>query len=158
MTTGIDHVTIVVTDLDEARRFFSLLGLEETTAVVIAGDAASRYMDIPDWESDHVTLRLPDAPGHQEIQLLRFHRPVLEPDETPDHLDRLGLNHLCLAVSDLGATLETLQANGFRTRNEMFEYHDRKLVFLNGPGRVVIELAEHNRATTSDSTSVTGAS
>jgi catechol 2,3-dioxygenase-like lactoylglutathione lyase family enzyme len=144
MTLGIDHVTIVVTDLDEARRFFSLLGLEETTAVVASGEAMSRYMDIPNWESDHVTLTLPRAPGHQEIQLLRFHHPVLGPDDAPSHLDRVGLNHLCLAVDDLDATLKTMEANGFRARNEILEYHHRKLVFLDGPGRVVVELAEHN--------------
>ena len=144
MTIGIDHVTIVVTDLDEARRFFSLLGLEETTAVVVSGDAMSRYMDIPSWESDHVTLTLPSAPDHQEIQLLRFHHPILGPDDAPSHLDRLGLNHLCFAVDDLDATLRTMEANGFRARNEVLEYHDRKLVFLDGPGRVVVELAERN--------------
>ena len=144
MTIGIDHVTLVVTDLDEARRFFSLLGLEETTAVVASGDAMSRYMDIPGWEADHVTLTLPSAPGQQEIQLLRFHHPVLGPDDAPSHLDRIGLNHLCLAVEDLDAALRTIETNGFRARNEVLEYHDRKLVFLDGPGRVVVELAERD--------------
>ncbi len=150
MTTGIDHVTIVVTDLDEARRFFTLLGLKETVAVIASGDDMARYMDIPGWESDHVTFILPNAPGHQEIQLLRFHHPVLEPDDTPGHLDRLGLNHVCLTVDDLAATLQMMEANGFRARNQVLEYHDRKLVFLDGPGRVVVELAEHDPPTANE--------
>jgi hypothetical protein len=37
--------------------------------------------------------------------------------------------------------LEHLAANGIRPRNEVLDYHDRKLVFLDGPG-VVVELAE----------------
>ena len=37
-TEGFDHITIVVTDLAEARRFFGLLGFEESMAVVASGE------------------------------------------------------------------------------------------------------------------------
>ena len=37
-TEGFDHMTIVVTDLDEARRFFGLLGFDERIAVVASGE------------------------------------------------------------------------------------------------------------------------
>ena len=73
---GFDHMTVVVTDLDEARRFFGLLGFVERIAVVASGDEIARYMGIPGWEADHVTLVLEGAPVHQEVQLLRFHRPA----------------------------------------------------------------------------------
>ena len=39
---GFDHMTIVVTDLEEARRFFGLLGFEETIAVVASTTIPSR--------------------------------------------------------------------------------------------------------------------
>src|SRR6202042_3367775 len=80
---GFDHITIVVTDLPEARRFFGLLGFEESIAVVAAGDRVADYMGIPGWESDHVTLVLKGAAGgvHQEIQLLFFHQPPIRVDE-----------------------------------------------------------------------------
>ena len=35
---GFDHMTVVVTDLDEARRFFGLLGFTERVAVVVSGE------------------------------------------------------------------------------------------------------------------------
>ncbi len=142
MPSGFDHVTVVVTELDEARHFFGLLGFEETTTAVVAGEEMSRYMDIPDWESDHVTLTLAGAPTHQEVQLLRFRNPVLEPDRSPGNLARLGLNHVCFAVDDLDTTLEHLGANGVKARSEILDYHDRRLVFLDGPDGVVVELAE----------------
>ncbi len=138
---GFDHMTIVVTDLEEACRFFGLLGFEETIAVVASGERISDYMGIPGWESDHVTLALKGADVHQEIQLLRFHQPPIKVDGGTGTLDRTGFNHVCFRVNDMAAMLDHLAAHGITPRNEIFDYHDKKLVFLDGPG-VVVELAE----------------
>ena len=138
---GFDHLTVVVTDLDEARRFFGLLGFEETIAVVASGERISDYMGIPGWESDHVTLALTGADVHQEIQLLRFHQPPIRVDAGTGTLDRTGFNHVCFRVNDMAAMLEHLAQHGITPRNEVFDYHDKKLVFLDGPG-IVVELAE----------------
>ena len=138
---GFDHMTIVVTDLEEARRFFGLLGFEETIAVVASGERISDYMGIPGWESDHVTLALKGADVRQEIQLLRFHQPPIKADGGTGTLDRTGFNHVCFRVNDVAAMLDHLAAHGITPRNEVFDYHDKKLVFLDGPG-VVVELAE----------------
>jgi catechol 2,3-dioxygenase-like lactoylglutathione lyase family enzyme len=138
---GFDHMTIVVTDLPEAKRFFGLLGFEETIAAVASGERIADYMGIPGWESDHVTLALKGADVHQEIQLLRFHEPPIKVDAGTGTLDRTGFNHVCFRVNDMAAMLDHLAANGIKPRNEIFDYHDKKLVFLDGPG-VVVELAE----------------
>ena len=140
-TVGFDHMTVVVEDLDEARSFFALLGFVERVAVVASGPTVSDYMGIPDWESDHVTLVLEGAPVHQEIQLLRFHRPPAQADPGAGTLTRTGFNHVCFRVDDLDAMLAHLAAHGVTPRNEVLDYHQRKLVFLDGPG-IVVELAE----------------
>ena len=138
---GFDHMTVVVTDLDAARRFFRLLGFVERVAVVAQGEEIARYMGIENWEADHVTLVLEGAPVHQEVQLLRFHRPEARTDEGAGTLTRLGFNHVCFRVANLDATLAHLSAHGVKPRNEIMDFHDRRLVFLDGPG-VVVELAE----------------
>jgi catechol 2,3-dioxygenase-like lactoylglutathione lyase family enzyme len=139
---GFDHVTIAVTDLDGAKDFFGLLGFEETASTVVSGNEMSDYMGIPDWESDHVTLTLTGVATHQEVQLLRFHHPELLDNPDEPNLARLGLNHVCFAVDDLDTALDRLRAGGVRTRSAIMEFHDRRLVFLVGPGNVTIELAE----------------
>ena len=131
----------MVTDLPEARRFFGLLGFEESLAVVASGPRVSDYMGIPGWEADHVTLVLQGVDVHQEIQLLFFHQPPIKVDGGAGTLDRTGFNHVCFRVNDMDAMLAHLAANGITPRNEVLDYHDRKLVFLDGPG-VVVELAE----------------
>ena len=100
-----------------------------------------RYMGIADWEADHVTLELEGAPVHQEVQLLRFHRPEAMVDEGAGRLDRTGFNHVCFRVADLDATLAHLAANGVAPRNDVMDFNSRRLVFLDGPG-LVVELAE----------------
>ena len=141
MNEGFDHLTVVVTDLDEARRFFGLLGFVERVAVVVSGETMERYMGIADWEADHVTLVLEGAPVHQEVQLLRFHRPAALVDEGAGSLDRTGFNHVCFRVTDLDALLARCAEAGITPRNEVMDFHDRRLVFLDGPG-IVVELAE----------------
>ena len=102
---GFDHMTVVVDDLEEARRFFGLLGFVEQMAIVVSGTEMGRYMGIADWEADHVTLELQGSPVpvqvHQEVQLLRFHRPAAEKDAGAGSLDRTGFNHVCFRVSDI---------------------------------------------------------
>jgi catechol 2,3-dioxygenase-like lactoylglutathione lyase family enzyme len=139
---GFDHVTLAVEDLDGAVGFFGLLDFVETKRVVVSGPAMSAYMGIEDWEADHVTLELRGAPTHQEVQLLRFHRPTPRPDPHEADLARLGFNHVCFAVDDLDATLDRLRAAGVHVRNDVLEFHDRRLVFVRGPGDITVELAE----------------
>ena len=138
---GFDHMTVVVEDLDAAKAFFGLLGFVESLAVVASGPLVSNYMGIAGWESDHVTLVLEGAPVHQEIQLLRFHRPPVTTDPGAGALDRTGFNHVCFRVEDLDAMLSHLAEHGVTPRNAVLDYHQRKLVFLDGPG-IVVELAE----------------
>ncbi len=140
--SGFDHVTVAVTDLDAAGRFFGILGFEETKRVTVSGDEMSRYMGIDQWKADHVTLELRGAPTHQEVQLLRFHHPVLDAERDESDLARLGFNHVCFAVDDLDEMLGRLRAAGVEIRSDVLEFHDRRLVFLVGPDRVTVELAE----------------
>ncbi len=141
MGPGFDHLTIVVEDLDAAREFFGLLDFVEKIAVVVSGEEMATYMGIPEWEADHVTLVLTTAQVHQEVQLLRFYTPEAKVDAGAGSLDRTGFNHVCFRVENLDRTLSKMNAAGVHQRGDVLEFHDRKLVFLDGPG-LVVELAE----------------
>ncbi len=142
MSAGFDHVTIVVTDLDDAKRFFAALGFAESRAVVVSGPTMAAYMGISGWEADHVTLVDQGAPVHQEIQLLWFHQPEVTVDPRSGDLARTGFSHLCLRVGDLDDATARLAEIGRRPRNDVLAFHDRRLVFFDGPAGVVVELAE----------------
>jgi catechol 2,3-dioxygenase-like lactoylglutathione lyase family enzyme len=142
MVLFLDHVAIAVRDLDGAKDFFDTLGFEVADAVVIQGEQFSQYMGVPDLEADHVIMALPGAEPRQQVHLLRFHHPEPLDDASRARLDRIGINHLGFAVADLEAALADLEAKGVRQRAEMLEFPHRKLVFLEGPEGVTIELSE----------------
>ena len=52
------------------------------------------------------------------------------------------MNHICFAVDDIEAEVARLRASGFRTRNEVMDFHSRKLVFVEGPEGVTVELSQ----------------
>ena len=147
MIRHFDHVTVVVRDLDGAKRYFGLLGFVEEKSVVISGPVLSRYMGIDDIEADHVTLVLPGASPRLEVQILRYHRPGPVADPEIRNLSKLGYNHVCFAVDDLDATVARLVAAGVEPRGPVMEFHDRNLVFLYGPEGITVELAEWIPAT-----------
>jgi len=142
MLRHFDHLTIVVRDLQRAKEFFAVLGFEEAISVVIAGEPFASYMGVPGIEADHVTLVLRDASPRTEIQLLRYRHPETLPDAHISDLNKIGMNHICFAVDDVEAEVAKLKAHGFTTRNAIMDFHARKLVFVDGPEGVTIELAE----------------
>ena len=142
MIKHFDHVTIVVSDVDETKRFFGLLGLEQTLSVVISGEIIERYMGIPGLDAEHVTLALPDASPRMEVQLLKYRHPDSTSDPKITDLTRLGFNHVCFAVDDMEAAIGKLKAGGVEILNDVMDFHDRKLVFMRGPEGITLELSE----------------
>ena len=142
MLKNFDHLTIVVRDLDRAKAFFAVLGFKEAMSVVIAGEPFASYMGVPGIEADHVTLVLEHVSPRTEIQLLHYRHPDPLPDPHIRDLHKLGMNHICFAVDDIEAEVGKLKSQGFATRNEIMDFHSRKLVFIDGPEGVTIELSQ----------------
>jgi catechol 2,3-dioxygenase-like lactoylglutathione lyase family enzyme len=146
MVRCFDHVTVVVRDVDAAKRFFSLLGFEHDRSVVISGQVFADYMGVPGIEADHVTLVLQGATPRTEVQLLRYRSPDATPNPTLEQLTTLGYNHVCFAVDDLEADLRRLVEAGVELRSKMLDFHERKLVFLRGPEGITVELSQRYEA------------
>ena len=142
MVKHFDHVTIVIKDGEAAKQFFSLLGFIEDKSVVIAGQPFSAYMGVDGIEAEHVTLVLANVSPRTEVQLLKYRHPDPIADPAISNLTKLGFNHVCFAVEDMEAEVERLKAKGVRFRNEVMDFHNRKLVFLLGPEGITVELAE----------------
>ena len=142
MVKHFDHLTIVVRDTERAKAFFAVLGFKEAMSVTIAGEPFASYMGVPGIEAEHVTLVLENASPRTEIQLLRYLHPEPLPDPHIRDLNKLGMNHICFAVADIEAEVAKLRANGFKTRNEIMDFHSRKLVFIDGPEGVTVELSQ----------------
>jgi catechol 2,3-dioxygenase-like lactoylglutathione lyase family enzyme len=142
MLKNFDHLTIVVQDLERAKTFFAVLGFKEAMSVVIAGEPFASYMGVAGIEADHITLVLEHVSPRTEIQLLHYRHPDPLPDPHIRDLHKLGMNHICFAVDDIEAEVGKLKSHGFVTRNDIMDFHSRKLVFIDGPEGVTIELSQ----------------
>jgi catechol 2,3-dioxygenase-like lactoylglutathione lyase family enzyme len=142
MVKSFDHVTIVVRDVEKAKRFFALLGFKEAKTTVISGKVMEDYMGVRGIEADHITLALENATPRTEVQLLHYRRPDALPDPNIAKLNKLGFNHICFSVDDLDAEVAKLKAAGVKLRNDVMNFHGRKLVFVYGPEDVTVELAQ----------------
>jgi len=137
-----DHVTLVVRDVEAAKKFFALLGFKNEIDTVISGEALSTYMGIKNIEAQHITLVLQGCTPRFEIQLLHYVNPPILKDPNTTDLHRTGYNHLALRVENLDSEVKLLEEAGVLIKNQPVAFHDRKLVFLIGPEDVTIELVE----------------
>ena len=136
-----DHVGIVVADLEAAIEFFTEVGLERQGRGSVEGDSVDRIIGLEGVRTDIVFMQTPD--GHGQIELVRFHSPPPEGDEHHAPANTLGLRHITFAVDDIDDVLARLKALGFELVGELVHYENSyRLCYVRGPAGVVVELAE----------------
>lgn len=140
----IDHLNIVVTDLPKAQGFFRLLGFEEGIAAELDTLFLERLTGISGARGRFVAMHHPGS--NVAIELLQFDQGS---GSDPDlgRADRVGLRHLALAVTDIGAVVARLAAHGveFLSPIQTWETTGKKLVYFRGPDGILLELAEYPR-------------
>jgi catechol 2,3-dioxygenase-like lactoylglutathione lyase family enzyme len=137
-----DHVSVVVDDLEAASAFFVALGLEMEGEAAVAGDWVDRVNGLACVQVDIVMLRTPD--GHGRLELTKFRNPHLveiAPAIAPPNT--LGLRGVMFAVDDIDATVASLRAHGADLLGEVVQYQDSyRLCYVRGPAGMIVALAE----------------
>jgi catechol 2,3-dioxygenase-like lactoylglutathione lyase family enzyme len=140
-----DHVSLVVEDLEAATAFFTELGMELEGRMPVEGRWVDRVAGLDGVRLDIAMMRTPD--GHGRLELTRFHTPPAvraEPADAP--ANALGLRSVMFAVDDLDDALARLRTHGAELVGEVAEYEDLyRLCYVRGPEGVVIALAEQLR-------------
>lgn len=137
----IDHVGIIVNDLDAAKAFFLDLGLEVLGEGGLEGELLDRVAGLNDAKTSLVMLGTPD--GQANIELVAFHRPADK--QVPQHLaaNILGIRHIAFVVEDIEAVVAKLEERGAAAFSPVQRYEDSyKLCYIRGPEGIIIELAE----------------
>jgi catechol 2,3-dioxygenase-like lactoylglutathione lyase family enzyme len=138
----IEHIGIVVNDLDAAKAFFLDLGLEVEGETEVEGELVDRLIGLKNAKSTVVQLGTPT--GEAKLELAKFHRPLDEAGvQPPPASNTLGIRHILFLVEDLEAIVAKLQAKGTKLVGEIQTYENTyKLCYLRGPEGIIIELAE----------------
>ena len=138
----LDHVSVVVEDLDAAIAFFTALGMTIEGQAPIEGEWVDRINAIKGIQLDVVMMRTPD--GHGRLELTKFHNPKLvdlEPAVAPPNA--LGLRSVMFAVESLDSTVARLCETGGELIGEVVTYEEMyKLCYMRGPAGIIVSLAE----------------
>ena len=137
-----DHVSVVVDDLEAAIAFFVELGMELEGRAPIEGRSVDRLNALDGVRADIAMVRTPD--GHGRLELTKFHTPTAvsaEPENAPPNT--LGLRSVMFAVDDVDATVARLRAHGAELVGEVAQYQDSyRLCYVRGPAGIIVALAE----------------
>ena len=138
----LDHVSVVVEELEAAKAFFIELGMAVEGEMPVAGLWVDRVNAIEDVEVDIVMMRTPD--GHGKLELTKFRNPKLieiEPAIAPPNTP--GLRSVMFAVDSVDDTVARLRANGAELVGEVAQYEDKyRLCYMRGPAGIIVALAE----------------
>ena len=138
----LDHIVVVVEDLEAAIAFFTELGLTIEAEMPIEGPWVDRVNGIEGVQVDIVMMQTPD--GHGKLELTKFRNPKLveiEPAIAPPNA--LGLRSVMFAVESVDETVARLRANGAELIGEVVQYEDQyRLCYMRGPAGIIVALAE----------------
>jgi catechol 2,3-dioxygenase-like lactoylglutathione lyase family enzyme len=137
-----DHVSVVVDDLEAAKAFFVELGMEVEGEASIEGPWADQVNAIEGLRVNIAMMRTPD--GHGKLELTKFHHPAAihaEPEDTPSNA--FGLRSVMFLVDDIDATIAALRKHGAELVGEVAQYEEiYRLCYLRGPAGIIVALAE----------------
>jgi len=138
----LDHVSVVVEDLDAAIAFFIALGMTIEGRAPIEGPWVDRINAIEGIRIDIVMMRTPD--GHGRLELTKFHNPKLieiEPAVAPPNA--LGLRSVMFAVESIDDTVARLRDHGGELIGEVVQYEETyRLCYMRGPAGIIVALAD----------------
>jgi catechol 2,3-dioxygenase-like lactoylglutathione lyase family enzyme len=137
-----DHVSVVVDDLEAAMAFFVELGMELEGEARVEGRWVDRVAGLDDVRVDIAMMRTPD--GHGRLELTKFHTPravSAEPENAP--ANTLGIRSIMFAVEDIEEVLARLHTHGAELVGELAQYEDSyRLCYVRGPEGIIVALAE----------------
>lgn len=141
----IDHIGLIVEDLEAAKDFFVALGMEVMCDGEVGGGRVDRIIGLEGTQCSMSMLKTPD--GDANLELVKFHTPQPAAGATEGLRDALpnvpGFRHLAFVVEDIEGMVAKLEKKGATLMGEIVNYENAyKLCHLRGPEGVILELAE----------------
>ena len=137
-----DHVSVVVDDLEAAKAFFVDLGMELQGEAPIEGPAVDRLNALDGIRVDIAMMRVPGT--SDGLELTKFHSPAaIGADQAAAPPNALGLRSVMFAVDDLDDSLARLRAHGAELVGAVEQFENGyRLAYVRGPAGIIVALAE----------------
>lgn len=151
MPLSIDHINIVVSDLEKSVRFYTeLLGFIESKRAHLEGDWIESIVGLKGVVADVAFIVAPA--GEPRIELLCYKTPTGEAIPSNSFANTVGLRHIAFRVDDVYAAAEKLKNAGVKLLGEPVVVpetvvtHDaghKMLCYFHDPDGVLLEITEY---------------
>ncbi len=139
----INHVNIVVSNLDETKAFFIKFGFEVGDESELSGEWISSIVGLPDVKARYVTLSLPGT--ETNLELIEYASPPSEKDPNMNRANQIGFRHIAFEVDNIDDVVHSMKDKGIKFLSEINTYPKtgKRLVYLWGPDSILLELAQY---------------
>ncbi|MFM1850708.1 MAG: hypothetical protein RIS54_392 [Verrucomicrobiota bacterium] len=151
MIRAVDHINIVVRDLERSVRFYTdLLGFRLAREATLEGAWIDRIVGLEGVKGRVAYVVAPA--GEPRIELLAYDAPVGVDPVDNRRANTVGLRHIALQVDDIAAMTAKLRAAGVTVFSDPVKVpagvvkHDageKTLVYFLDPDGVILELAQY---------------
>lgn len=145
MIQCIDHLNIVVTDLERSETFFEALGFRAIMASDLDGIFLEKVTGLSGVKGRFVAMQ--HEGSAMRIELLQY-SPAVAADRQIGMANQVGFRHLAFRVKDMEKTVESLKALDvvFLSPIQTWEKTGKKLVYFLGPDDILMELCQYPEA------------
>jgi len=151
MIHGIDHINLVVTDLEQSVRFYTeLLGFKEIRRAYLEGSWIESIVGLKGVRA-HVVYVIAPA-GEPRLELLCYESPQGDSIATNSLANTVGLRHIALRVENIQVAADRLRQAGVTLFNDPVTVPgdvinhsagSKSLCYFLDPDGVILELAEY---------------
>lgn len=151
MIHAIDHLNIVVSDLERSVKFYTkVLGFEQTNSAHLEGDWVESIVGLKGVSADVAFIVAPT--GEPRIELLCYKSPTGESIPENSLANTVGLRHIALRVDDIHSSAQKLKDAGVNLLSEPVTVptsvinHDaghKMLCYFYDPDGVLLEITEY---------------
>lgn len=145
MIIKIDHINIVVRDLESAKQFFLDLGFiaNKQREGILEGLAIEQLTKLTNVKGYYCSFTLPK--GDINIELVSYESPLDRDDPLISKPNHIGIRHIAFEVDDIKKFVGKLKKNKITFLSGIQEYKPtkKKLCYFYGPEGIVLELAEY---------------
>jgi len=138
----IDHINVVVRDLEAAKDFFLELGFIVLKEGRLEGEWIDKIVNLANVSADYIALALPNT--QTNIELIKYYSPEGERDSKLCLPNQIGLRHIAIEVKGIEKVVSDLKKREIQFFSDMESYNNaKKLCYFLGPEGIIVELAEY---------------
>jgi catechol 2,3-dioxygenase-like lactoylglutathione lyase family enzyme len=143
MLKKINHINMVVSNLDEAKSFFIKLGFTVGDESELSGEWISSIVGLQDVKASYAILSLPDT--ETNLELIEYVNPPPERDTNMGKANQMGFRHIAFEVENIDEIVQDFKDKGIKFISSIHTYPKtgKRLVYFWGPDGILLELAQY---------------